>query len=284
MLRKNPLASRAARRRVTVQVMAQVKPAEARYVRDLRAVSKAIAREYAKRIAPYLEELAKKPTEDAKEKTPERLAYEASVAEARAARLLNPLANELDVLGAQVQIAIPRTVGPLFDRMSGAVTRGNAKGQALFGIEPKNTGLSSVIAKAREANIALITNAHQDYAGRVKDILSDPANFGLRVEELTDKLLERGDVSGSRAELIARDQTLKLNGAITSTRQQAAGVSQYVWSTSLDDRVRDEHAELEGQTFDWSNPPAPGHPGEDIQCRCVAVPVVSELEGVFGDG
>jgi SPP1 gp7 family putative phage head morphogenesis protein len=82
--------------------------------------------------------------------------------------------------------------------------------------------------------------------------------------------------------LIARDQTLKLNSAITKDRHIAAGISEYTWSTSLDDRVRPEHEALEGTKHSWDAPPEPGHPGEDFQCRCVAIPVIDEdlLEGV----
>jgi len=118
------------------------------------------------------------------------------------------------------------------------------------------------------------------YADQVEEIFSDPSNFGLRVEELQAMLLERADVSVSRAELIARDQTLKLLGQINEERQTAAGVESYEWSTSNDERVRDEHQILEGTTQSWDSAPEPGHPGEDFQCRCVAVPIIPELEGI----
>ena len=29
----------------------------------------------------------------------------------------------------------------------------------------------------------------------------------------------------------------------------------------------------------WDSPPAVGHPGEDILCRCVAIPVIEEADG-----
>lgn len=41
----------------------------------------------------------------------------------------------------------------------------------------------------------------------------------------------------------------------------------YVWRTVRDDKVRG------GQTFLWNEPPEGGHPGEDYNCRCWAVPV-----------
>lgn len=76
----------------------------------------------------------------------------------------------------------------------------------------------------------------------------------------------------SRAKLIARDQTSKMNGAFNQARQTSLGIDRYVWQTSGDERVREEHQANDGQVFSWNDPPATGHPGEDINCRCVAVP------------
>lgn len=44
----------------------------------------------------------------------------------------------------------------------------------------------------------------------------------------------------------------------------------YVWETQQDERVRDEHANRQGDVFKWSNPPAGGNPGSDYGCRCNA--------------
>ena len=82
------------------------------------------------------------------------------------------------------------------------------------------------------------------------------------------------------AQLIARDQTAKLNGAITRRQQEDAGISEYIWSTSGDSRVRETHAALNNKRFKWNDPPVVDaktgrrcHPGEDYQCRCVALAV-----------
>lgn len=189
----------------------------------------------------------------------------------------------LDHIEMAVHAAIPGKVGPLFDRMALTVREANRKVYPnLFGITPNDTRIPTQIQVARDRNIKLVEDAHREYAASVRQIIDDPANFGERVEVIKKKLLDRGDVSESRAALIARDQTLKLNGAINQTRQTNAGVTKYVWSTSKDDRVRENHAEKEGEEFDWNSPPADtGHPGEDYQCRCVAIPVVEELEDLF---
>jgi SPP1 gp7 family putative phage head morphogenesis protein len=132
----------------------------------------------------------------------------------------------------------------------------------------------------RDASIRLVENANRVYADDVREIFGQPGTFGLRVEELQKLLLERAEVSVSRAELIARDQTLKTYAGVAEAQQKEAGVTQYVWSTSQDERVRENHQALEGQPFDWSNPPPAGNngeplaPGEDYQCRCVAIAII----------
>jgi SPP1 gp7 family putative phage head morphogenesis protein len=267
--RKSPAKSRADRRRIALSVMREVRPVEQRYSSALRGVMQAVAREYMRKLLPRLGEIARK---------------DASI---------NLLSSVFDLVGAEVQAAIPRTVGPLFDQMSSGVRRANARGQALHGIQVgeirgatglitnTDVGIQDDIRAARERNILLVENAHRVYAKQVREIVEDPATLGMRVKAIKERLIERGDVSQSRAELIARDQTLKLNGQITATRQMRAGVESYVWSTSQDERVREEHAALEGQTFSWVAPPEVGHPGQDFQCRCVAIPVVQELDAVF---
>jgi SPP1 gp7 family putative phage head morphogenesis protein len=109
------------------------------------------------------------------------------------------------------------------------------------------------------------------------------------VETLRRQIETRLDVVRSKADLLARDQVLKLNANITKERQTAAGITEYVWTTSNDERVREAHAELDGETFSWDDPPVTNdagdrnHPGEDYQCRCIAFPVLPELGEDSGD-
>jgi len=108
----------------------------------------------------------------------------------------------------------------------------------------------------------------------VSEVIERAHAEGVRVEVLAHDLRERFEVSNSRAELIARDQTLKLNGQINRHRQLSVGVEEYIWDTSGDERVRESHAVLDGRKFSWHAPPSVGHPGQDFQCRCGAIPVI----------
>jgi SPP1 gp7 family putative phage head morphogenesis protein len=176
----------------------------------------------------------------------------------------------------------PREV---IDQTAKDVSKSNGKEmKRLLGIDVtrRDMGLGPIIDKFREDNVSLISSIPDNLLDDVQAMLEE--NTGLRVESLAAKLQERFEVSDSKAALIARDQTLKLNGQITKTRQQTVGVTQYVWTTSNDERVREEHAALEGTTQDWSDPPVTNsygdtnHPGEDYQCRCTAFPLLPEAD------
>lgn len=81
-------------------------------------------------------------------------------------------------------------------------------------------------------------------------------------------------VGDSRAKLIGRDQVSKATGELNSIRQKEVGINKYRWLTAGDSRVRTSHKENNGKIFSWGAPPSTGHPGHDIQCRCVAVPII----------
>ena len=81
-------------------------------------------------------------------------------------------------------------------------------------------------------------------------------------------------VTGSKARLIARDQTSKLTADLNRMRQEDVGVTEYDWATVRDNRVRISHAANEGRRFQWASPPGTGHPGAGIMCRCMSRPVL----------
>jgi SPP1 gp7 family putative phage head morphogenesis protein len=153
--------------------------------------------------------------------------------------------------------------------------------QALMGIE-RPAALKSMIDRARDENVALIKAASFDFLEEIKDVLKE--NIDKPAMTIAKALQDRVSVSQSRAQLIARDQTLKANAALAHHRMRAAGVERYRWSGSLDARERPMHLELEGQVFSFDDPPETNedgdrnNPGEDYQCRCVAIPIIEGLD------
>jgi SPP1 gp7 family putative phage head morphogenesis protein len=105
---------------------------------------------------------------------------------------------------------------------------------------------------------------------------------GRRWDTIADELQARFAIEPRHAELVARDQIGKLNGAITEATQVEAGVEEYTWRTSGDRRVRDLHDDLADTTHRHDAPPESGTDGErlppglPIQCRCWADPVIPD--------
>jgi SPP1 gp7 family putative phage head morphogenesis protein len=145
--------------------------------------------------------------------------------------------------------------------------------KALFAIDIAPTReLFDLYQGWTRTNIDLITSIDARYFDDIRDTIVEAVRAGTNTEDITRLLRNRYQVSRSRAELIARDQIAKLNGQITEKRQRDLGVRRYQWSTSNDERVRPTHRVLEGKIIEWDKPPPPGHPGQDYQCRCVAIP------------
>lgn len=74
---------------------------------------------------------------------------------------------------------------------------------------------------------------------------------------------------------------LRKGTPILLSLKQARATARYVWRTLHDERVRQSHRMNDGHVFSWSDPPETGHPGEDYNCRCEAVPFV-EGETEYG--
>lgn len=128
-----------------------------------------------------------------------------------------------------------------------------------------------------------LIKAEADLRRRVERIIEDPLNAGRSVADIAKLLEEQAGYSTSRAVLTARDQTLKLYGQVQQERQQNAGIDRYIWTTSLDERVRPDHADLDGTIQRWDDPPIVdqrtgrrGHPGFDFSCRCTAVAILDD--------
>lgn len=139
-----------------------------------------------------------------------------------------------------------------------------------------------------QTNVDLIKSIPQQGLQRIQQATLNALRAGTRAESLTDMITHSFGVTQRRAKLIARDQVGKLNGQLTKLRQNELGISQYIWRTSEDERVRGDpdgkypnadpsHYARNGRKYSWNNPPEDGNPGEPVQCRCIAEPVFGNL-------
>ena len=112
------------------------------------------------------------------------------------------------------------------------------------------------------------TRAHEGLKRRLQQhLMEHPFDQNALMRMLRD---EYGS-SGYNVRRLTRDQTTKLTGQLNEMRQLQLGIQGYEWMTSADERVRPTHVANSLRVFRWdSPPPETGHPGNDIQCRCVA--------------
>lgn len=174
---------------------------------------------------------------------------------------------------------------------NGFVSRGDAQNHAEVSTNLKNqTGIDLSAYLRNSPNIAervntltagnvqLIKSIRSQYLDKVQNAVMQAMVKGTLNKDLAAQIKDLGKTTEKRAMFIARDQSSKLNAALTQARHEDVGIKKYMWSTSLDERVRDSHADKEGLVFEYVNPPADtGHPGHDFNCRCVAIPVLDDV-------
>jgi SPP1 gp7 family putative phage head morphogenesis protein len=137
------------------------------------------------------------------------------------------------------------------------------------------------LREAMEEQIHSITSLPLEAAERLNKLTLRGITEGTRTPEIMEAILNSGNVSISRARLIARTQVATTASKLTEVRALHIGSPGYFWRTSLDSDVRLYHRKLEGKFIEWNNPPVVdkdgrrAHAGQDYQCRCypeVAIP------------
>lgn len=140
----------------------------------------------------------------------------------------------------------------------------------------QETWLEPQMKAFTQQNVDLITNLSVEQNARVQQTIYRNLSAGNGIDAIKKELDKDESIGKSRSKLIARDQTNKFNGQLTQMRQQEVGIGSYIWSSARDERVRPEHAALDGKTIKWSEPPSIGHAGQPIQCRCIAQPIITD--------
>lgn len=144
---------------------------------------------------------------------------------------------------------------------------------------------------AVDENVNLIKSIQTDYINDIGDTIRKAVIEGRRHTDMVAEIRDRGGVSESRARLIARDQTAKINSDLTKERHQSLGIEMYVWGSAGDVRTRDSHKAMIGKVCKYDDPTVYSdddgktwkkrttdmvklNPGEDYQCRCTSRPFI----------
>lgn len=158
-------------------------------------------------------------------------------------------------------------------------------------IAPKLTdSMREVIAKEWGENLDLYIVGWADQnILELRQKVSNHVLTGGRAEGMEKMIRENYGVSKRKAKFLARQETSLLLAKFQKSRYGDLGIRRYKWSTSHDERVRPakgakaingDHRILDGKIFSFDDPPitcrrtgARNNPGEDFNCRCVAIPI-----------
>jgi SPP1 gp7 family putative phage head morphogenesis protein len=186
------------------------------------------------------------------------------------------------------------TLGPWATRVADDMLRAvDMKDKAAFRATSRRLtqGMNSLLADSaagREAarlqneQVTLIKSLPLKAGERAQEL----ARYGMvgsrRADDIAKDLQNIGQVTESRAVLIARTETAKANSTLTQARATAVGADSYIWRTAGDADVRESHAEMEGRVVRWDDPPTLSdgtttHAGQIYNCRCWAEPIFTDL-------
>ena len=133
----------------------------------------------------------------------------------------------------------------------------------------------------------MIEDAGKDFIGGMQETAHTSFMEGEGTEELANKLQGFAEISDSKARFWASDMLGDAYSSYTETMHAKAGIKNYIWRTSGDNAVRENHRELNGRVFGWSkgaaftgllDKPGAKNPGDDFRCRCSGEPTFREAE------
>ena len=142
------------------------------------------------------------------------------------------------------------------------------------------TWVGDFINQKVKDNVGYIKNIENEAYERIEQVVREGVERGSSAKVIRKSILEQVEITEGRAKFLAVDQAGSILGQMTAERHQRLGIEKFTWDTSGDERVRDEHRALDGQTFSYDDPPIVNGrqvlPGEDYRCRCVAIPVFDD--------
>ena len=162
----------------------------------------------------------------------------------------------------------------------------NFKANKIQTITPKmSDSIAKQFAEEYTDNIKFnIKNRTPEEIIKMREVVGQMALDGESRITIANYIEQRWKVKQKKAKFLARNESKLAVTEYLKAKYQEEGSQEFVWHTSNDERVRDDHKELNGKTFRYDDPPIidkrigrRGLPGEDYGCRCTFVPVFSKL-------
>jgi SPP1 gp7 family putative phage head morphogenesis protein len=251
-------------------------------------VNAAVQRRYTAALEVVIDRMLKQ-TRRAFEKLfaePHAVAYAEDASTASQARILaSALRQKFEAMFAD--IAKPAAERMVRDtEKASAATMGSSLKEISDKLTLKTDVLTGALRESMKAsvneNVALIKSIPSQYLDQVEGAVMRSITTGNGLQDLMPALQNYEGVTKRRARLIAQDQTRKTYSAINKHRMSALGIRKFKWLHSAGGQhPRRDHIAMSGQIYSVDNPPVidkntgeRGMPGQAINCRCVAIPVV----------
>ncbi|MBE8539433.1 minor capsid protein [Geoglobus acetivorans] len=130
-----------------------------------------------------------------------------------------------------------------------------------------------IINELNNLTLDLIKGLGEDTKKRLAYELRTGLLQGESVPKLANRVRSVFDASKTRAEMIARTESIRAFNTAAIRRYERAGIKKYRWIVAWDERLCSKCAPLHNQVFRiGANPPPPLHP----RCRCTVIPVLEK--------
>ena len=160
-------------------------------------------------------------------------------------------------------------------------------------------GLTDLVQLQKSKNVSLIKSIPSQFISKVEMEVQNGIANGLRHEQIAKNISGIKGISSvfgkleKRIALISRNEVASINGTLNKARQENLEISEYIFRTARDERVRPSHQVMEGKVCKWSDPNVYKnnindkkwlkrssiggvqlHPAMDFNCRCYGEGVI----------
>ncbi len=163
----------------------------------------------------------------------------------------------------------------------------------------KQADIKRIMNQYMNDNVRLITSLPLNAAQRVHKLVTENLVTGKRASSVAKEIMKTGEVTQSRANLIARTETSRAVTGLVMARAESIGLDFYIWYStggySGDGRTRKAHRYMNGVICKWNDVPNPEKlfpdpkakpygsylPGATFNCRCFASPLIRLSDSVW---
>lgn len=142
------------------------------------------------------------------------------------------------------------------------------------------TPIAERMRELLERQVILIKSLPLEAAERVHHLVLEGMEGSRRPAEIAAEIMRSGDVTKSRATLIARTEVGRAATTLVQARAEFVGSTHYRWQTAMDADVRPSHRRMQGRVVPWNKPPTldnlTGHAGQLPNCRCFPQVIIPE--------